>query len=227
MDFPSLVVGESFTGVFGIVLGGGEQARYRLCSSVRYWVAMEFDFDASVEVRFAEDLTYEDVAPVLDGFARAGVFQVRASRVGWSGPAAGGPEIGIIVEAAVAAVATVGAAAFTKSFCEELGKDSYKLVRTALLAAVDRLRSRNPEEVRAVVPLAIRIGNVEICIGGSLHEPGRLSDEWSDAWLVEHLKRAQKIVDAELGREPKKRDDEPVGGKYPCSHWIGRPDGEE
>ena len=53
---------------------------------------MEFDWDAAVEVAFAEDLTYADVSPILDAFAQTRVFTVRGSRVGWSGPAAGGPE---------------------------------------------------------------------------------------------------------------------------------------
>jgi hypothetical protein len=177
---------------------------------------MEFDFDAMVEVRFAEDLKYEDVAPLLDGFADAGVFNVRASRIAWSGPAAGGPEIGLIIEVAVATVTTLGVAAFTKSFCEELGKDTYRLARMALLGAVDRLRNRNPEEVRAVVPLSIHIGSVHVCIGGSLHEP-RHPDEWTDDWLVARLQEAQRIVDAELGRE---RGDEPIGPDDPCAHWL-------
>src|SRR6266508_1247041 len=102
---------------------------------------VEFDFEAAVDVAFAEDLNYHDMAPVLDAFGATGVFRVYGTRVGWSGPAGGGPEIGIILTA----VLGVGAAAFAKTFCEELAKDSYKAVRAALVGVVGHLRNRDPE----------------------------------------------------------------------------------
>jgi hypothetical protein len=45
--------------------------------------------------------------------------------VAWSGPAAGGPEVGIILTAVLAAGGVTAAASFAKSFGEELGKDVY------------------------------------------------------------------------------------------------------
>jgi hypothetical protein len=176
---------------------------------------VEFDFDAAVEVAFAEDLTYDDMAPVLDAFGPTGVFRVNGTRVAWSGPAGGGPEIGIILTA----VLGVGAAAFAKTFCEELAKDSYKAVRVALVGVIRHLRNRDPETVRAVVPLSIHIGDVFVCIGGSLPEPDHPADEWTDEWLIERLREAQAIVDAELGRErPTTR--QPIGPSDPCEHWL-------
>jgi hypothetical protein len=177
---------------------------------------MDFDFEAAVDVGFAEDLSYSDMAPVLDAFGVTSVFRVNTSRVGWSGPAAGGPEIGIVLTA----VAAVGGAAFAKTFCEELAKDAYKAVRSALIGIVRQLRERDPETVRAVVPLSIRVGDVNICIGGSLHEPDHTDDEWTDEWLLERLRQAQAIVDAEFGRQYP-TDGPPIGPRDPCEHWLG------
>ncbi len=175
----------------------------------------EWDFEAGVEVRFAEDLTFDEVSPLLDALAKTPIFTVRASRYGWSGPAAGGPEVGLVV----VAVAAVGGAAFAKSFCEELGKDAYRAVRTAIISIAKRLRAREPEARRAIVPLVIEVGNVRICFGSTLDEQ-LTSDEWSDEWLVERLRQAQAIVNVQsaLGSE--------VAGILegvetdPCEHWL-------
>lgn len=175
---------------------------------------MDFDYDTGVEIGFAEDLTYQDMAPLLDAFGATSVFRVQGSRVGWSGPAAGGPEVAIVLTAAAA----VGGAAFAKGFCEELGKDTYKAVRSAMIAVVRRLRERDPDKLRAVVPLVIEVGDVSICIGGSLHEPSQPGD-WTDEWLRERFRQAQAIVEAELGRE-RPTAGQPIGPRDPCEHWV-------
>jgi hypothetical protein len=172
----------------------------------------EFDFETAVEIRFFEDLTYRDVAPALDAFADTTVFNVRGNRDGWSGPAAGGPEIGLIITA----IATVGGAAFVGSFFSELGKDAYRGVRAAILATVHRLRSR--ERRRAVVALAIHVQNVSVCFGSVLDEELRdeaaADDEWTDDWFVARLREAQTFVD----RYGSNRD-EPLDDRD-CRHWL-------
>jgi hypothetical protein len=150
---------------------------------------MEFDFDAAVDVQFAEDLSYTEVAPLLDAFAQTSIFNVRAGRVGWSGPAAGGPELGIVITAAAA----VGASVFAKTFCEELAKDAYKGVRAAMNALVRRLRDKPAP--RAVVPLVIEVGAIRFCLGSMVHEDPA-PDEWTDEWLLARLAEAQAILDA-------------------------------
>jgi hypothetical protein len=152
---------------------------------------VEFDFDADVGVLFFEDLTYPEVAPLLDALAGAGVFRVRASRDGWSGPAAGGPEVGLIVTAALA----VGAAAFAKTFAEELAKDSYKAVRAAIGRLARRLRERQAEQRRAVQAVVLDIAGLRFFLGHFLHDPAD-PDEWSEAWMVLRLRRAQAAIDA-------------------------------
>ncbi len=39
------------------------------------------NYDAEVEVRIAEDLTFGDIAPLLDAFAGANVFRVGSTGV--------------------------------------------------------------------------------------------------------------------------------------------------
>jgi hypothetical protein len=149
-----------------------------------------FDFETGVEVRFFEDLTYGDVAPILDAFARTSVFNVRGNRDGWSGPASAGPEIGLIITA----IATAGGAAFLASFFAELGKDAYRGVRTAILTAVRKLRERPEEHRRAMIGLAIHVQSVSVCFG-SLLENDAPDDEWTDEWFVQRLLEAQHLVD--------------------------------
>jgi hypothetical protein len=175
---------------------------------------MDFDYDAGVEVAFAEDLTYADVAPVLDAFSKTRVFTVRASRVGWSGPAAGGPEIGVILTA----IAGVGGAAFVGAFCAELAKDTYKGVRSAILGVVRRLRDQDPEKRRAVVGLSIHVQQVKICIGPIL-ESEPTSDQWTDEWFVERLLRAQAIIN-DRGGTPRVPDPELIGPEGDCEDWL-------
>jgi hypothetical protein len=177
---------------------------------------VDFDYEAEVEIGFAEDLTYGEVAGLLDAFAATRVFTVRASRVGWSGPAAGGPEIGLALEIA----AGIGLGVFAKTFCEELAKDSYKAVRAALLALVSRLRDKDPEERRAVVGLQIVVGDVRVCIGPLLKaEP--TSEDWTDEWLLERLRRTQEIVeDTAAVAALKAQEAEVVGPKNPCEYWL-------
>jgi hypothetical protein len=168
---------------------------------------MSHDYTAAVALDFAEDLTYAEVAPVLDALAATAIFRVRASRVAWSGPAGGGPEVGLILTA----IASGGAAVFAATFCSELAKDAYKGARAAVLAVVRSLRDRQPEDRRAVVGFSIRILTIEICVGPLLDdEPG--PDDWTDEWLVERLLKAQAIVDQ--GGE--RRSDPGVG----CDHWV-------
>jgi hypothetical protein len=148
----------------------------------------EFDYAAAVEVRFFEDLTFRDVTPILDSFAETSIFNVRASRDGWSGPAAGGPEIGLIITA----ISAAGGAAFVASFFSELGKGVYKSVRAAILAAVRKVHDNNRR--RAVIGLSIRVRNVSVCFGPLL-ERQRGEDEWTDDWFVKRLREAQALLD--------------------------------
>lgn len=175
---------------------------------------MEFDYEAAVEVAFAEDLSYADVAPILDAFAATPVFTVRGTRVGWSGPAAGGPEIGVILSA----IATVGGAAFVGTFCAELAKDAYKGVRTAILGVVRHLRDQDPEMRRAVVGLSIHVQQVKICIGPVL-ESEPTPHQWTDEWFVEQLLRAQAIID-ERGGDARGRNPGIVGPEGDCEDWL-------
>jgi hypothetical protein len=178
---------------------------------------MEFDHEAGVEVRFAEDLTYVEVAPLLDALAATPIFTVRATRVGWSGPAAGGPEVAVFLAAAAAA----GAGVFLASFCAELGKDAYRGVRAAVGAVMKKLREREPEERRAVVPLVIVVGEVRICVGRMFHQDPA-PDEWSDEWFLERLRRAQEIVDR-AGSLTVKRSIPPghTPDEFdPCEFWL-------
>jgi hypothetical protein len=173
---------------------------------------MDFHFEAAVEVSFAEDLSYTDVAPLLDALSETAIFRVRTSRVGWSGPAAGGPELGLIITAAGA----VGASAFAKTFCEELAKDVYRGVRAGINAAARRLRSK--AEPRAVVPLVIEVGAIRLCLG-SLVQEEPAAGEWTDAWLIERLREAQAIVDASpdlAEADPPFRSIE----VQTCDHWL-------
>jgi hypothetical protein len=166
----------------------------------------DFGLDAAVEVRFFEDLKYGDVAPVLDALADTSIFNVRATRDAWSGPAAGGPEVGLIV-AAVGGIVAAG-------FFGELGKDAYKGVRTAILAVVRRLHERRPEKRRAVVGLAIHVRDVSVCFGPILdREP--LPEEWTDEWFVERLQEAQLIFDRRGFKEGA-----PDADNRDCDTWL-------
>jgi hypothetical protein len=175
---------------------------------------VEWNYEARVEVQFAEDLLHSDVAPLLDALSSTSVFEVRSSRVAWSGPAAGGPEVGLIL----AAVATIGGAAFAKTFCEELAKDAYGGVRSGVIRVVKRLRERRDR--RAIVPLVIEVGTMRFCLGSHLEQ---LPDprEWTDEWLVERLREAQVIVDAAPSlTDPQPREPETIGPVGPCEHWL-------
>lgn len=175
-------------------------------------MAMELNYDAAVEVGFAEDLRHSDVAPLLDALADTPIFAVRSQRLASSGPAGGGPELGLVLTA----VAAAGGIAFAKTFCEELSKDTYKAVRAAVIGVVRRLKARDPEEVRAIIPFTIRVGNVTIWIGGSLQEPESRSERWNDEWLLARLAEAQRIVEAEF--DPAK--DVPTVPDTEHDHWL-------
>ncbi|MEX1173481.1 MAG: hypothetical protein WEG56_12820 [Chloroflexota bacterium] len=170
-----------------------------------------FDQETGIELVFAEDLTFADVAPILDAFNEAAVFRVRADRSAWSGPASGGPEVAMILSTAAA----VGGAAFVGTLCNELAKDVYKAARTGLLGAVRRLRAQ--DQRRAVVGLSIQDRHVRVCFGHALDD-GASEDEWTDAWLVERLVIAQGLVDR-AGTDERKKP-EYVGPDSDCDHWL-------
>lgn len=174
---------------------------------------MESDHTAEVEVGFAEDLSYSDVAPILDAFAATPIFTVRGKRVAWSGPAAGGPEVGIVLTA----IATVGGGAYVATFCAELAKDTYKAVRAAIIGVVRGLRDQDPERRRAVVALSIRVQQVELCVGPLLEREPR-TEEWTDEWFVDRLLRAQAIIE-ERGGKPRTPSDL-TGPTWQCEEWL-------
>ena len=177
---------------------------------------MEFDYDAAVEVGFAEDLTYGEVAPLLDALSLTRAFTVRASRVGWSGPAAGGPEVGLVLEIA----AGIGLGTFAKTFCEEFAKDAYREVRSALLTVVRRLRDKKPADRRAVVGLQITCIDVRVCIGPPLDAMPAPGD-WTDEWLVDHLRAAQALIDDAAGLATlRAQQAEVTGPTGPCDYWL-------
>lgn len=106
-----------------------------------------------------------------------------------------------------------GGAAFLASFFSELGKDTYRGVRAAILGTVRRLRNRDHERRRAVIALVIQVRNVSVCFGPLLEEEPQEAD-WTDEWLFERLHEAQSFVD--------RCGDEPVRplGDLDCRHWL-------
>jgi hypothetical protein len=150
------------------------------------------DVGAAVEVRHAEDLSHTDVTPLLEALTASGVWRVRSERVAWSGPAAGGIDVGLLVTTALAG----GGLLFAKTFMEELARDAYAGVRSAIrgLAVALRDRAGKPSRVRASVPVAIEVGAVRFYFGSLLEHRGD-PDEWSDPWFLQRLVAAQAIVE--------------------------------
>lgn len=79
---------------------------------------MDWNYDAAVELDFAEDLTYSDVAHLLDAFAATPIFSVRTKRDAWTGPMAEGPDWILLINVVLGA----GGISFAKTICEELAK---------------------------------------------------------------------------------------------------------
>jgi hypothetical protein len=181
---------------------------------------MEFNYEASVSVRFAEDLTFAETAPLLDSFGATPVFRVRGDRVAWSGPAGGGPEIALVLEAILGAGGVVAAASFAKSFGDELGKDAYRGVRSAIIALIRKLHRRAPDDRRAIVGLVVKVGDVRIFFGPDLSDAN--PDVWTDERLVAAFGRAQAILDeARSAAPPPKITTGPDLGR---EYWVSLSD---
>ena len=161
---------------------------------------MEFNYEATVSVHFAEDLTFAESAPLLDSFAATPMFRVRGDRVAWSGPAGGGPEAALVLEAILGAGGVVAAASFAKSFDDELGKDAYRGVRNAIIALIRKLHQRPPDRRRAIVGLVVKVGEVKIYFGPDLSDA--TLEVWTDERLVAAFARAQTILDEARSASP-------------------------
>ena len=151
---------------------------------------MSTDFDTEIDVRIAEDLTHSDVAPLSDALAPA-AFRIRVTRHAWSGPAAGGPDIGLWITVSGA----IAGGWFAKVFVEELAKDVYRSARAAVCSIARGLRARSPESVRADIPLTIEAGALRFYFGSSLHDDPE-AGEWTDEWFVLRLRRANAAIEA-------------------------------
>ncbi len=148
----------------------------------------QWDVESHVEVVFGDEVTYGDIAPLLDVLASK-VFTVKTSRDAWRGPMGDGIEVGLVILTA----AVLGGAAFTKRFCELLAEDAHAAFRRLLLGLVERLRG---DEYRPLVPFAISVGAIRFYFDGeSTGEIAATRTDWTDERLTQRLFAAQRVVD--------------------------------
>ncbi len=147
----------------------------------------QMDYEAAVEVEFAEDLTYSDLSELLDRLGER-AHRVRADRSSWSGPMGDGIEVALVVAAALG----IAGGAFVKTFAEELAKDAYAGFRKALIAVARRVKTN--EYRRAQVAFKLEIGALSFYFDGSEGEEAD-AEAWTDEGLRARFAGAQKVVD--------------------------------
>ncbi|MGH2585703.1 MAG: hypothetical protein ACRDJE_12390 [Dehalococcoidia bacterium] len=164
-----------------------------------------------IEVASGRSLPYPDLLPLLEELNKH-YTTVRASHTRIEPPAAGPPDIALVLTV----IATVAAAEVAKGFFGELGKDAYSGFRRILLDLMKK--GRRSDRDRLYVPLAIRIEPWTFFFHGD--SEGVLSEED----FLEQLRKAHEYAHAPLDPLPGgswgSPDEEVVSWHAPSKEWV-------
>ncbi|MGH2560444.1 MAG: hypothetical protein ACRDJH_15390 [Thermomicrobiales bacterium] len=140
--------------------------------------------ESTVEIGVNDQITHEEVAPLLDALNER-FMVVRSTRINFQPPAAGGPEVALVLSVTAGVIST----ALLSSFFAEMGKDAYKAIRDEIgRFLVKRRRDRGGGWTEPVEPFALVAGRLRFYFDSDI----------SDEELVERFNAARTFVESLL-----------------------------